>query len=112
MAFTLISVGCLDEGNCSVTFQKGMCMIWNPDGRTMGTILRENGLYCPLNAGKGSLADHANITTGKISISEAHRKLGHILHSAIQNAILTRHITRIELNMDSKPKFCEPCIKA
>jgi hypothetical protein len=57
-------------------------------------------------------SDHANIAAGKKSISEAHRKLGHIAHSAIQNAILTGQITRIELDMDSKPKFREPCVKA
>ena len=112
MAFTLISVGRLDKADCSVTFQKGMCTIRNPEGRIMGTIPMANGLYCLVNTGKGTSSDHANIATGKISISEAHRKLGHISHSAVRNAILTGQITGIELDMDSKPKFCEPCVKA
>ena len=89
-----------------------MCTIRNPDGCIMGTILRANGLYRLINAGKGSPLDHADVAAGKMSISEAHRKLGHISHSAIQNAISTRQITRIELDMDSKPEFCEPCVKA
>src|ERR1700692_3183964 len=111
MAFTLILVSHLDEGNCSVTFQKGMYTIQNPDGRIIGTIPRANSLYHLINASKGTSLDHANIATGKMSISEAHQKLGHISHSAIQNAISTGQITGIELNMDSKPKLCEPCAK-
>ena len=38
MAFTLISVGHLNKANCSVTFQKGMCTIQNPNRHIMGTI--------------------------------------------------------------------------
>jgi len=56
--------------------------------------------------------EHANIATGKMSISEAHCKLGHISHTAIRNAISTGQIIGIELDMDSKPEFCEPCAKA
>jgi hypothetical protein len=47
-----------------------------------------------------------------MSISEAHHKLGHISHATIKHAILTGQITGIELDMDSKPNFCEPCVKA
>jgi hypothetical protein len=87
MAFTLISVGRLDKADCSVTFQKGMCTFQNPEGQIMGTITMANSLYRLANAGKGTSLDHANIAAGKMSISEAHCKLGHISHSAIQNAM-------------------------
>jgi len=112
MAFTLISVSRLDKADCSVTFQKGMCTIRNPEGCIMVTIPMANSLYRLVSTGKKTSSDHANVTTGKMSISKAHRKLVHISHSVIQNAILTGQITGIELNMDSKPKFCEPCAKA
>ena len=112
MAFTLILIGRLDQANCSVTFQKGMCTTRNPNGCIMGTIPRANGLYRLVNAGKRNPMDHANVAAGTMSISKAHHKLGHISHSAIQNAISTRQITRIDLDMDSKPEFCEPCAKA
>ena len=112
MAFTLISVGHLNKADCSVTFQKRMCTIRNPEGRIMGTIPMENSIYCLVNAGKMTSLDHANIAAGKMSISEARCKLGHIAHSAIRNAISTGQITGFELDMDSKPEFCEPCIKA
>ena len=38
MAFTLISVGWLDDTKCSATFSGGMCTIHNPSGHTMVTI--------------------------------------------------------------------------
>ena len=78
----------------------------------MGTIPMANGLYHLADAGRNTSPDHANVAAGKMSISEAHRKLGHISHSAIRNAISTGQITGIELDMDSKPEFCEPCAKA
>ena len=112
MAFTLISVSHLDKADCSVIFQKGMCTIRNPKDHIMGTIPMANGLYRLVNASKGTSSDHANVAAGKMSISEAHRKLGHISHSAVRNAISTGQITGIELDMDSKPEFCEPCVKA
>jgi len=47
-----------------------------------------------------------------MSISEAHRKLGHISYTTIKHAISTGRITGIDLDMDSKPEFCEACVKA
>jgi hypothetical protein len=47
-----------------------------------------------------------------MTISEAHRKLGHIAHAAIKHAISQGHITGIELDPDSKLEFCELCTKA
>ena len=78
----------------------------------MGTIPMANGLYRLVNSGKETSSDHANIAAGKMSISKAHCKLGHISHSAIRNAISTGQITGIDPDMDLKPEFCEPCAKA
>ena len=47
-----------------------------------------------------------------MSINEAHRKLGHIAHSAVKYAITKGMIAGIELDLDSKVKFCEACAKA
>ena len=38
MAFTLISVGQLDDAKCSTTLSGSMCTIHNPSGHTMATI--------------------------------------------------------------------------
>ena len=47
-----------------------------------------------------------------MTISEAHRKFGHIAHAAIKHAISNGFITGIELDASSKPEFCEACAKA
>jgi len=50
MAFTLVSVGRLDDANCAVVFKNRMCTIKNPAGRTMATLPRSEGLYCLVGA--------------------------------------------------------------
>lgn len=82
MAFTLISISPLDKADCAVTFNKGMCMIKNPSGRTMATIPRYDSLYCVIT-GKSTQTDQVNIATTKMSVSEAHHKFRHIAHAAI-----------------------------
>ena len=47
-----------------------------------------------------------------MTISKAHRKLGHIAHSAVEHAISNRFLTGIELDLESEPKFCKACAKA
>lgn len=59
-----------------------------------------------------STSHHANSATSKMNINKAHRKLGHIPLAAIKHAILKGYITGIDLDNDSKPKFCKACAKA
>jgi GAG-pre-integrase domain len=54
----------------------------------------------------------ANVASEKMSISEVHMKLGHVLHFAIKHAIVNGLITGIDLNINSKPEFCKACAKA
>jgi hypothetical protein len=72
-----------------------------------------NGLYCIADPNKPKITDHTNIASVKMTISEAHCKLGHIHHAAaIKHVIANGLITGIELDTHSKPEFCEPCAKA
>ena len=111
MAFTIISISQLDEANCSVRFNKGICTIKNPSRCTIATIPRSDGLYC-LVTEKSTQTDQANVASVKMSISEAHCKLRHITHTAIRYAVTQNLITGIDLDLDLKPEFCEPCTKA
>ena len=47
-----------------------------------------------------------------MTISEAHRKFGHIAHSAVKYAITNGLVSGVELDPGSKPEFCEACAKA
>jgi hypothetical protein len=84
-----------------------MCKIKNPKRHTIAIIFHSEGLYHITNP-----IDHANAASGRSTISKAHRKLGHILHSAIKNAVTKGYIIGIELENDSKPEFCDACAKA
>ena len=112
MAFTLISVGRLDDAKCSATFSSGMCTIRNLSGRTMVTIPCANGLYRVTAPEDPPTVNYVSIAMVKLTISKAHWKLGHIAPSAIKYAITKAHITGIQLDPESKPEFCEACAKA
>ena len=112
MAFTLISVGQLDNAKCSATFSSGMCTICNLSGHTMATIPCTNSLYCVTAPEDPPTVNYASIAMVKLTISKAHRKLGHIAPSAIKYAIAKGHITGIQLDPESKPESCEACAKA
>ena len=77
MAFTLISISRLDKAGFSVTLNKGICSINNPTGKTIATIPHSDSLYKVVAGKWSSKIETANATAGKISISEAHRKLSH-----------------------------------
>ena len=112
MAFTLISISQLDNTGSSIIFHKGMCIIKNPQGWIIATIPWADGLYCLIDPYKVNQMAHVNVATGKMSISEAYCKLGHISHTTIKHAVTSWWIAGIDLDIDSKPEFCEPCAKA
>ena len=111
MAFTLISISRLDKAGFSVTFNKGMCTIRNPKSKTIATIPNSNSLYKVVATKWTSKNKTANTAMSKMSISEAHRKLGHIACSAIKHAVLKGLIEGIDLDLNSKLDFCEACTK-
>ena len=111
MAFTLISISRLDKAGYQVMFKKGMCTILNQKGQTITTIPHPDRLYRVVAK---SIKDggYAATASGKMSINEAHRKLGHLAYGAVAHAISKGYITGIELDTTSKPEFCEACAKA
>jgi GAG-pre-integrase domain len=111
MAFTLISISRLDKAGFTIMFNKGMCTIKNPKVQTVTTIPHIDGLY-KLMAKHPNKVETVNTASGKMSINEAHRRLGHIAHSAVKHAIFKGFITGIELDNDLKLDFCEACTKA
>src|SRR6202522_4108982 len=112
MAFTLISISRLDQAGYTVTFNKNMCTIMNPSGKVIGKIPHSNGLYKISGPMSPAANETVNLASNKMTISEAHKKFGHIAHSAIKYAITNSQVTGVELDFDSKPEFCEACAKA
>ena len=86
-----------------------MCTIHNPSGCTMATIPCTNSLYHVTAPEDPPTVNYASIVMVKLTISEAHRKLGHIAPSAIKYAIAKGHITGIQLDPESKPESTGTC---
>ena len=112
MAFMLISISQLDKAGYKVTFNKGMCAIVDPKGHLITTIPHSDGLYRVTAMKPSSGKSFAAAASGKMTISEAHRKLGHVSCQAISHTIKKGYITGIKLEANSKPEFCEVCTKA
>ena len=108
----LISISQLNKASYSITFNQGLCTIKNPKSQTIATIPHSDGLYKIATPKQAKTEDTTNIAAGKMSLSQAHRKLGHISYSAIKHAISQGFIAGIELEPDCKPDFCEACAKA
>jgi hypothetical protein len=105
MAFILISISRLDEAGYSATFNKCMCTIKSPNKKTIATIPHADGLYKIAATSHSKAEATANAASIKMSINEAHRKLGHIAHSAVKHATMNGFISGIELDADSKVEF-------
>ena len=112
MASTLLSISKLDLSGHKVIFHNQMCMIQDTKGQIIGKIPYSQGLYQVLIENEKQPGLHTNAATKKMSISEAHIKLGHISSAAIRHAVSKVYITGICLDEDSKPEFCDTCAKA
>jgi GAG-pre-integrase domain len=112
MAFTLIFITRLNKARYSVTFKKGMCIVKNPKDITITTIPHSDRLYKIVAGKQQGASKTANAASVKMSISKAHRKLGHISILAIKHAVYKGLITGIEVDFKSKFDFCEACVKA
>ena len=112
MAFTLISISRLDKAGFSVTFRKGMCTIIDPKGQTIATIPHSEGLYKIVAMKQPKKSETVNTVALKMSMTEAHKELGHISCSAIKHAIANGLIDSLDVDITSKPDFCEACAKA
>ena len=75
-------------------------------------VPHSQGLYKVLMDNKEKPGLQANAAIGKMSISEAHRKLRHISVAAIKYAVSKGFIMGICLDNNSKPEFCNAYVKA
>jgi hypothetical protein len=111
LAFTLIFVSQITHVTNGINFKSGHAMITHPKGHIMANILGSQGLY-HLTAAKHVQHEYANIAVSKMSLMEAHCKLGHIACTAIKHMVSTGMITGIEIDPNSNKEFCEACAKA
>jgi len=114
MAFTLMSVPIMDRGGYFTHMESGICAIGTtkPTRKVIGCVPLIRGLYRVIDTTDSSLTPVANIASRTMTINELHRKMGHINHDDLKKMVRERMVTGIELNADSKPEFCEVCVRA
>jgi hypothetical protein len=112
MAFTLMSVSCIDRAGYSLYIQGGTCVIRSPKSNVIGRIPEVRGLY---RVGDFPVSAHTHVASAaikQISVSELHRRMGHVNHDDLRHMVEKGMVTGVNLDMSSKPEFCEACIKA
>ncbi len=116
LAFTLISVSCLDTAGYSLTVEDGNCYIKTPkpNRHVIGIVPKVNGLYRI----QGATNHHhskplaAAAATPQISISQFHRIMGHASHESLKQSIRNGEIITPNVNLNSEPEFCSACVQA
>jgi gag-polypeptide of LTR copia-type/GAG-pre-integrase domain len=112
MAFTLMSVSCVDQAGYSLFIKGGTCIICSPKSNIIGRIPEVRGLYHVSDSLALPRAHVASAAVKQISISELHQQMGHINHEDLRQMVEKGMVTGINLDLMSKPEFCEACIKA
>ena len=114
MAFTLISVSCVDRAGFFLVIGGGICEIKTSKSKIIGRIPQVRGLY-RVNDSKPSSphsTHSANLATKEMSINELHKRMGHVNNDDLRRMVEKGMVTGIKLDMSSKPGFCEVCVKS
>src|SRR5271168_4870543 len=113
MAFTLISVTRMTNAGLSCTMKGKTCTITSPSNKIIGCIPKIRGLYRVTDTTTTKTeAESANTISQLLTISQLHRIMGHINHNELRKMVKEGIVEGINLNMDSKPEFCDVCVQA
>jgi hypothetical protein len=77
-----------------------------PERQLLATLPQIGGLYTIA----ASVQHQAHIA--KVSVSDLHRALGHVVQPAVIDAVRNGLIGGVELFSHTKPEFCDACMKA
>ena len=116
MAFTLISIACLNKARCFLTIEDGECILHStwPYHTLLGSVLYVNNLYCLSSSAIQATKPpkhYANIIDGPISINELHHHMGHINFQMLHKMVCEGAVKGIELNSLLASSFCEACVQ-
>ena len=115
MAFTLISISCLDYAGCLLLIEDEICIIHGPCPKQaiLGSVSLVHGLYCmhastlinPPNS------HHANTVDSSMSINELHCHLSYLNFCTLWEMVSKGVVTGVSLDKSSIPNFCSVCIQ-
>jgi hypothetical protein len=110
MAFTLVLTNQITAAGFAVHFEGTMCCILSqgPKHRVIAEIPQVEGLYTVLVCQQ----HRANLAKAKLTIYELHKHLGHVSQQGLLDAMKKGLMTSVDVDLESKPEFCEACTKA
>lgn len=109
IAMTLVSIGRIDDAGGVVTFGGGACEIRDADGKLLGRIPKERGLYRVIQDGDA----YAYAAVEMVSIEDLHRRMGHIAPAAAKKLVDEGRISGLRIDPLSPTDFeCDSCTAA
>ena len=85
----------------------------SPLDKIISRVPEIHGLYCVTDTTAAKTeAKSANATSQPLTISQLHRLMGHINHDDLCTMVKEGIVEGIDLDMESKPDFCDVCVKA
>src|SRR5271168_4942774 len=110
IAYTLVSIGQLDEAGFSALFGGGKCLIRGPDGEKVGEVKRAERKVYRVEHVEGE----ANAAEKVLSLEHFHRCMGHVSFQTAKSLVKNKYITgvRLEYTPSDHKIFCESCIYA
>lgn len=117
MAFTLISVSCLNQSGYALSIQDGHCTIQSPQPKhkTIGVITVTRGLYHittprappPMpNISIAASAEHL------VTMREFHNLMGHPSKAVLITMAKSGSMLGIRVDLGTKVGFCQACVQA
>jgi hypothetical protein len=110
VAYTLVSVGYLDDKGFRMTFGGGECVIIDPKGVEVGKVPKNyRGLYRVEHYPETATLAHEELT-----LEQFHRRMGHISPESAHMLVSQGLVTGVFLDLTEpvRPFFCESCTYA
>ena len=107
VAYTLVSLGALDDEGYHMTIGDGNLAITDPYGQLLGQVARTpRRLYRVTHS-------HESVNAVEtLTVMELHRRLGHIAASSARKLVTSGAVTGVKLDPTSKEGPCDACLFA
>jgi hypothetical protein len=110
-AFSLISIGRIDDTGYYTTFGGGACEVHDAKGNMVGHFQESDGVYRVQHRAVNT----ANVATSRnkhMTLRELHERMGHIAARAVHDLVKKGTIQGVDLTDNNVDFQCIPCIKA
>jgi len=87
------------------------CFIYSPSSKLIGQIPKNRGLY-RIDPIPPEPEHSANSAVKALTITQLHRLMGHVNYDDLRHMVNKGLVTGVELDPNSKPEFCDVCVRA